>query len=120
MNNSYGPLKNAIPLSLARQTAAPVLPTSDTRKPGEARIDDAAAGGSETDAAPGTYEEFVHPAAVEPQQVVWLPRDALGLADQEVAACRAHGVDASTAGAWMDAKGHVDVEGAPPGKDVRV
>ena len=40
MNNSYGPLKSAIPLSLARQTAAPALPTSDTRKPGEARIDD--------------------------------------------------------------------------------
>lgn len=118
LNNSYGPLKDAIPLSLAPKTAAPALPTADTRKPGEAFVDDAAVGGP--DAAQGTYEEFAHPAAVEPQRVVWLPRDALGLAEQEAAACRAHGVEASTADAWMDAKGHVDVEGAPPGGDVRV
>lgn len=120
--NSYGPLMSAIPLSLARAAQGPALPRSrdDAQKqPGAtAHIDDAEVGGP--DAEPGTYEEFAHPAAVEPQRVVWLPRDALGLCEREEREDRAHGIVITTQGARMDAKGHVDIDGPAPGEDVRV
>ncbi|EJD51160.1 DUF221-domain-containing protein [Auricularia subglabra TFB-10046 SS5] len=59
--------------------------------------------------------DFDHPAAVEPQRIVWIPSDALGLGDAEVAACRTAGVLAGSDNALMDDKGHVDVRGHPPG-----
>ena len=109
---------SAVPLSLADKTRAPALPgPQDPKRPGEAYIESAPIGGP--DNHPGTYEDFAHPAAVEPQRVVWIPRDTLGLCEVEEGADRAYGVETSTQGAWMDAKGHVDVEGPPPGEDVR-
>ena len=119
LNNSYGPLITAIPLSLADQMSAPATARpNDTRKPEEAYIEDNA--GSGPDANPPVYEEFAHPASVEPQRVVWIPRDALGLGEMEEQANRAHDVEASMLGARMDGKGHVDVEGAPPSGEARV
>ncbi|KAI0792351.1 DUF221-domain-containing protein [Abortiporus biennis] len=64
-------------------------------------------------------KEFYHPASVDPQRVVWLPRDQLGLAEAEVSAIRARGIDVSMHGATMDGKGKVDIDGsAPPEKGV--
>lgn len=59
--------------------------------------------------------DFDHPAAVEAQRIVWVPRDALGLGDAEVRACREAGVLAGSDNALMDQKGHVTVRGHPPG-----
>ncbi|KAI0070905.1 DUF221-domain-containing protein [Panus rudis PR-1116 ss-1] len=59
-------------------------------------------------------KEFYHPASVEPQRVVWLPKDQLGLAEAEVVAIRERGILASVRNAVMDVKGHVDIQGAPP------
>ncbi|KAG9093903.1 hypothetical protein FRC07_011403, partial [Ceratobasidium sp. 392] len=48
----------------------------------------------------GGPEDFTHPAAIEPQQVVWLPHDWLGFAQAEEAE--------------MDEKGDVKLAGRPP------
>lgn len=64
-------------------------------------------------------KEFYHPASVEPQRVVWLPVDTLGLGVEEERALKEAGVLVSTEGAKMDEKGHVDISGPPPGGDVR-
>ena len=45
--------------------------------------------GVDEDAGP---KEFYHPASVEPQRVVWLPKDTLGLAEEEEKAIRDAGV----------------------------
>lgn len=65
-------------------------------------------------------KEFYHPASVEPQRVVWLPKDTMGLSEVEEAAIKERGIHVSTEAAEMDAKGHVDIQGGPPGGDVRV
>lgn len=70
------------------------------------------------DEDPGA-KEFYHPASVEPQRTVWLPKDVLGLAEEEEKALREAGILVSLDGAKMDSKGHVDISGAPPGGDVR-
>ncbi|GJE84045.1 DUF221-domain-containing protein [Phanerochaete sordida] len=120
LNGSYWPLISAIPLSLAHQTHGPALARApaDAKRPDDTYIEDGAIGGPDAD--PGTYEEFAHPAAVEPQRLVWLPRDALGLHHGEVQEDTAHGIAVSTEGARMDAKGHVEIDGPPPEDDVRV
>ncbi|KZO95372.1 DUF221-domain-containing protein [Calocera viscosa TUFC12733] len=61
--------------------------------------------------------DFYHPAAVAPQQIVWIAQDPLGLGDAEVEANRAMGVDASNQDAEMDEKGHVEIFGQPPGAE---
>lgn len=73
--------------------------------------------GVDEDAGP---KEFYHPASVEPQRVVWLPKDTLGLAEEEEKAIRDAGVLVSLEDAQMDEKGHVDISGPPPGGEVRV
>lgn len=62
---------------------------------------------------------FYHPASVDPQRVVWIPKDELGLAEEEEKAIAGAGIAVSTEGAVMDDKGHVNVSGAPPGDQVR-
>ncbi|KZT65313.1 DUF221-domain-containing protein [Daedalea quercina L-15889] len=61
-------------------------------------------------------KDFYHPASVEPQQTIWLPRDPLGLCDAEEAAIRERGIRVASEDARMDDKGHVDISGAPPGE----
>ena len=61
-------------------------------------------------------KEFYHPASVESQKTIWLPKDQLGLAEAEVNAIREKGIDVSMENAQMDGKGHVDISGAPPGE----
>ncbi|QRW10341.1 tranport-associated late exocytosis protein [Ceratobasidium sp. AG-Ba] len=60
-------------------------------------------------------EDFTHPAAIEPQQIIWLPKDPLGLAEAEERELKADGIEVSTEHAQMDEKGHVQLSGPPPG-----
>ncbi|KAF8750313.1 hypothetical protein RHS01_09454 [Rhizoctonia solani] len=62
-------------------------------------------------------EDFTHPAAVEPQRVIWLPKDALGVAEAEEQELKSQGIEVSTDNAVIDEKGHVEVTGPPPGGD---
>ncbi len=61
--------------------------------------------------------DFNHPASIEPQRIVWVPADPLGLGEIEAKALNAAGVEASTEHATMDDKGHVDIDSHPPGTD---
>ncbi|KAI0739087.1 DUF221-domain-containing protein [Daedaleopsis nitida] len=191
INNSYGPLKDYLPLTLAEQSHGkpdenaarelddqasvksvkagepqdatdnavatstaekrarkrPSAPGSINESPGvkaqdHANVDLEANAGSAADADADAYKrsdsltapkqvsrrassvrgvdeesgpkDFYHPASVEPAPVVWIPRDPLGLGEDEERACRAAGVDVSTQDAVMDGKGHVDISGPPP------
>lgn len=59
-------------------------------------------------------KDFYHPASVEPQPVVWVPRDTLGLAEAEEQATRQLGIAVSIEHAALDKKAHVDIDGPPP------
>jgi hypothetical protein len=58
--------------------------------------------------------DFRHPAAVEEQRIIWLPRDQLGLVDKITQDLASRDILHSTDGAEMDDKGHVNVTMAPP------
>lgn len=58
--------------------------------------------------------DFRHPAAVEEQRIIWLPKDRLGLIDEIKQDLAEWNILHSTDGAEMDDKGHVDVTTAPP------
>ncbi|KAG8731630.1 hypothetical protein FRC11_003222 [Ceratobasidium sp. 423] len=60
-------------------------------------------------------EDFTHPAAIEPQRVVWLPRDPLGVAEAEESELKSQGIEVSTENAVMNEKGDVELTGPPPG-----
>ncbi|KDN38252.1 hypothetical protein RSAG8_09651, partial [Rhizoctonia solani AG-8 WAC10335] len=49
-------------------------------------------------------EDFTHPAAIEPQRVVWLPKDPLGVAEVEEKELKQQGIEVSTELAVMDAR----------------
>lgn len=51
---------------------------------------------------------FDQPALFEPQRPIWLPHDDLGIAADEIAHLRSLGIDASSEGAFLTAKGKVD------------
>src|ERR1700761_1686866 len=57
--------------------------------------------------------DFNHPASVEPQRVIWLPHDSLGVAQSQVEELRDLGVAASTKNATIDDKGNTDIQGHP-------
>ncbi|KAI0720717.1 DUF221-domain-containing protein [Cerioporus squamosus] len=176
INNSYGPLIEFLPLTLADQThgtkdqnvaasareldddasfkeikaenkgdadvdatstsraaeekarkRASVAGSVDVGKAKAAQLEEAEEGGPSTPTSHvsslrGVDEEagpkdFYHPASVDPQPVVWIPRDPLGLGEAEEKACREAGVDVSTQDAVMDGKGHVDISGPPPDEE---
>ncbi|KAI9458605.1 hypothetical protein BJY52DRAFT_413691 [Lactarius psammicola] len=58
--------------------------------------------------------DFSHPAAVEEQRMVWLPKDPLGLIHEIEQDLASQEILYSTEGAEMDSKGHVSVSMAPP------
>ena len=62
--------------------------------------------------------DFTHPAAVEEQRVIWLPKDVLGLVHEIEQGLDSKDILHSTEGTEMDSKGHVDVTMAPP-EDIR-
>ncbi|KAF8155669.1 hypothetical protein B0H34DRAFT_751686 [Crassisporium funariophilum] len=132
INNSYGPLLTALPLSLQDRTyTPPTIPTSTTgptdRSSSDIDVEDRQGGDSKKDTTPPTNPAadaalvndeasygFAHPAATRPQRTVWIPRDALGLGREEERACKEAGVVVSEENAFMDEKGKVDIDGGPP------
>ncbi|KZT25738.1 DUF221-domain-containing protein [Neolentinus lepideus HHB14362 ss-1] len=145
IDNSYGPLIEALPLTLVDKTFSMPPPEDDARvrKSSGASVREKRAGsmsssrrgmpnGEEPPSPTSQYDaheaelrrepvqqddgpkEFDHPAAVEPQRTIWMPRDEMGLGEAEAAADRERGIDVSMEGAVMDGQGHVDVTAPPP------
>lgn len=129
--NSYGPLLQSLPLSLAKKSINAQRFSEDThstssgyravtdgqdlvrRKPVPTEEPSAKSAG-----VPPEHEEpkdFYHPATVEPQRSIWIPKDTLGLYAGEVEDNVAKGVAASSEHAYMNEKGKVDIDGRPPG-----
>lgn len=142
INNSFKPLVHSLPLTYARRGYSSRARSGEESDSVES--EDATSGegelGKEKPGAMSTGSEkkpivseaagpsvavegkrnegptdFTHPAAVEPQRIVWIPRDEMGLAESEVVDMRRHGVESSTENAILDAKGHTEIEGHPPG-----
>lgn len=57
---------------------------------------------------------FAHPAASRPQRTVWIPKDTLGLTEEEVSGCEVAGVRVSFVHAQIDETGKVGINGGPP------
>ena len=57
--------------------------------------------------------DFRHPATVEEQRVIWLPKDPLGLVKEIERDLDCYDISHSTECATMDAKGHVEVNLVP-------
>ncbi|KAG5646753.1 hypothetical protein DXG03_002435 [Asterophora parasitica] len=134
INNSYGPLLHALPLSLKDRTyggtpATELPPDADETSPSAGQS--SAVADSSIEITPRDVKDsvglkstgkakaeedygFAHPAVSRPQRTVWLPRDTLGLAEEEERGCREAGVDVSIEDAQMDDKGKVDISGSPP------
>jgi hypothetical protein len=120
INNSYGPLLHALPLSLADKAYRDESNArSGGRKSDEIGLKNKDGVDVEREYASDDSEEdgygygFAHPAVSRPQRVVWMPQDRLGLGEEEERVCREAGIEASVAGALMDGKGNVDVVGRP-------
>ncbi|KAF8221509.1 DUF221-domain-containing protein [Tricholoma matsutake] len=133
LNHSYGPLLHALPLSLADKTytstsitykqvgeeAAPLTGKSSAsieESEREPKAKDKSPASRDALAKAKTEDDygFAHPAVSRPQRTVWLPKDTLGLGEEEVVACMDAGVDASVKDAVMNEKGKVDIIGVPP------
>jgi hypothetical protein len=129
INHSYGPLLHALPLSLADKTYQAPISHQETREESSPLTGKSRASIEESERAPKAKDElldasakvkteddygFAHPAASRPQRTVWLPKDTLGLGEEEVRACNDVGVDASVKDAVMNEKGKVDINGMPP------
>jgi hypothetical protein len=61
--------------------------------------------------------DFNHPAGVEPQRIVWIPQDPLGISVREVQRLQEEGVEVSDENAILDKTGTVDITNHPPGMD---
>lgn len=57
------------------------------------------------------YYGFAHPATSRPQRTVWIPKDHLGLSEEEERACWEKGIDISSKDAEMNEKGKVELTG---------
>ncbi|BEI90642.1 uncharacterized protein CcaverHIS019_0307120 [Cutaneotrichosporon cavernicola] len=57
---------------------------------------------------------FFHPATHQPQPIIWLPQDDLGVAPEQVRENRKEGVKSTTRNAVLDAKNRVLVVGPAP------
>ncbi|KAG6888105.1 hypothetical protein C0995_010670 [Termitomyces sp. Mi166 len=123
INNSYGPLLKALPLSIKDRTWSdqPVgepVPSAD--KKNQVSVLEKAEDGTSSQPLQSQSEEdygFAHPAVSRPQRTVWLPKDALGLAEEEERACKDAGVDASYENADMNENGKVNISGGPPNEE---
>ncbi|PPQ71906.1 hypothetical protein CVT26_007201 [Gymnopilus dilepis] len=135
INNSYGPLLTALPLSLQHRTySAPTIearPHSPTTTDPESRSAQPSIEAENPALLPSSQDKpadadklekeedeegygFAHPAASRPQRTVWIPKDSLGLGAKEKLECRERGIKVSDANAVMDESGKVDVSGYPP------
>ncbi|KAG8910948.1 hypothetical protein FRC00_007273 [Tulasnella sp. 408] len=155
VNQSYGPLVTALPLTLAHKSYGmphqPSLPSGEpeddmAQENEEADAEEAAQGKKpavavhDTRGATDGFDkakqiengdddeevrplreraatmptDFNHPATVEPQRPIWIPRDELGLADAEAKSMLAQGIDVSMKDAEMNERGKIAVDGRPP------
>ncbi|KAJ9093395.1 hypothetical protein QFC21_006425 [Naganishia friedmannii] len=57
---------------------------------------------------------FAHPASKEPQRVIWLPEDELGLAAAEIKDNMSIGIMSTSKDAVLNNKGKVEIFGPPP------
>lgn len=57
---------------------------------------------------------FAHPAASRPQRIVWIPKDTLGLTEEEVRGCVDAKVRVSFVNAELDETSKVGIDGGPP------
>lgn len=64
-----------------------------------------------------TPTDFNHPSTYQPQRTIWIPRDELGLAEEQARELSSEGIDVSMDNADMSAKGKVTIDGRPPGFD---
>ncbi|KAK4689955.1 calcium permeable stress-gated cation channel, partial [Tremellales sp. Uapishka_1] len=59
-------------------------------------------------------DAFFHPATKEPQRILWLPRDELGLTAAEIKENGAVGIQSTDQFAVLNHKGKVKISGPPP------
>lgn len=94
-------------------------PTTHTDKDDSDEIDFAVPGGPgirpRDMGREGDPDAFNHPASKEPQRIIWLPRDELGLCVAEVEKNREFGVESSWRHARLTHNGKVRISGRPPG-----
>jgi hypothetical protein len=143
ISNSFGPLKHALPLSLADKTFSAVpggersetVITNNGAQEAHEMTEPKGAGGvkrastmqqTENEEYEGLTDQqkagnrvprvkseeeygFAHPAASQPQRIVWSPHDRLGLAAEEERGCREAGVESSVKDAEMNEKGKVGI-----------
>jgi hypothetical protein len=59
---------------------------------------------------------FVHPAIKDPNPIIWIPKDSLGIAESELQRTRASGLNIlmSTEGAKFNEKINIQIDGSPP------
>jgi hypothetical protein len=59
---------------------------------------------------------FVHPAIKDPNPIIWIPKDSLGIAESELQRTRASGLNVlmSTEGAKFNEKINIQIDGSPP------
>jgi hypothetical protein len=59
---------------------------------------------------------FVHPAIKDPNPIIWIPKDSLGIAESELQQTRASGLNIlmSNEGAKFNEKINIQIDGSPP------
>jgi hypothetical protein len=53
------------------------------------------------------HNAYLNPALTSSTPVIWLPRDGMGVSQNEVSECEGLGLEATDRGAWLDEKGRV-------------
>ncbi|KAJ7634798.1 hypothetical protein FB45DRAFT_474770 [Roridomyces roridus] len=121
MNNSFGPLIHALPLTLASKSyegGSPIARAetgveehemTEPKRSNSNTYEETDTDGLVGDRAARIKSEeeygFAHPAASRPQRIVWFPRDTLGLAEQEERGCREAGGERECQGCGDERKG---------------
>jgi calcium permeable stress-gated cation channel len=115
LNNSYGPLLHALPLTLAdKMYVAPSIPANPDGKTQDE--DPEQHHELPQKSAPITEDEygFANPAVAYPQRTVWIPEDVHGFSREAERSGRADGIDmVAGEGAVINDKGKVDVSEEP-------
>jgi hypothetical protein len=130
ISSSFDPLTNYLPVDSEEfaqldipqsrkfkwaKTAVDILrrPIMTDRNDAVRNINDAAAIVSDEDRMENAY---LHPAMRDPKPIVWIPRDPLGIATNEVERTVASGLNIlmSTDGARYNEKMNIEIDGPPP------
>lgn len=118
------------------EDSIPLTRLSSQSEAQETQLDPEAAAGTEDNEAyfalpggPGVIDveetdgndpdAFFPPATKQPQMILWLPRDELGLSEYEIEANAAAGVDSSSRRAVLNHEGKVRISGQPPKQHIK-